>query len=85
MKAIQLTALEGFDSLRVAEIERPKPAANEILIEMRAAGINFAELELTKGRYQASQKVPFTMGFEGAGVVVVETGPEVKHFKVGDR
>ena len=84
MKAIQLTGLEGFDSLRLVEIDRPKPAVNEILVEIRAAGINFAELEMTKGRYQASQKLPFTMGFEGAGVVV-EAGSEAKHLRIGDK
>src|SRR5215475_10512960 len=70
--------------MRLAELERPKPAANEILIEIRTAGVNFAELEMTKGRYQASQKLPFTMGFEGAGVVV-ETGREVRNFQIGDK
>ena len=47
MKAIELSGLEGFKSLRVADVEKPKPAANQILIEVMAAGINFAELELT--------------------------------------
>jgi len=84
VKAIQLTGLGGFDSLRLVEIDRPKPAANEILVEIRAAGINFAELEMTKGRYQASQKLPFTMGFEGAGVVV-EAGSEVTLLRTGDK
>lgn len=53
MKAIELSGLEGFKSLRVADVEKPKPAANQILIEVMAAGINFAELELTWGRYPA--------------------------------
>ncbi len=44
MKAIELSGLEGFKSLRVADVEKPKPAANQILIEVMAAGINFAEL-----------------------------------------
>jgi NADPH2:quinone reductase len=83
MKAIQLSGLEGFDSLRVVELDRPKPGANEILIEVRAAGINFAELEMMRGRYQAFKKLPFTMGFEAAGVIV-EVGSQVKHLKVGD-
>ena len=44
MKAIELSGLEGFKSLRVADVEKPKPAANQILIEVKAAGINFAEI-----------------------------------------
>jgi hypothetical protein len=34
MKAIELSGLEGFKSLRVADVEKPKPAANQILIEV---------------------------------------------------
>jgi hypothetical protein len=43
MKAIELIGLEGFKSLRVADVEKPKPEANQILIEVKAAGVNFAE------------------------------------------
>ncbi len=84
MQAIQLTGLEGFDSLRVVEVEKPTPGASEVLLEVKAAGINFAELEMTKGRYQAFRKLPFIMGFEAAGVVV-EVGAQVENLKVGDR
>jgi NADPH:quinone reductase len=55
MKAIELSGLEGFQSMRVVEAEKPKPGPSQILIEVRAAGINFAELELTKGKYPAPQ------------------------------
>ncbi len=58
MKAIELSGLEGFKSLRVADVEKPKPAANQILIEVMAAGINFAELELTWGRYLGCFSLP---------------------------
>lgn len=84
MKAIELSEYGGFDSLRLIDAERPKPAWNEILIEVHAAGINFAELELTKGRYKIPKTPPFIMGFEAAGVVV-EIGSRVQHVRVGDR
>ncbi len=61
MKAIELTEYGGFDSLRVIDAEKPKPASNEVLIEVKAAGINFAELELTKGRYRIPKIPPFIM------------------------
>ncbi|MGV7605605.1 hypothetical protein PJN30_12990 [Mycobacterium kansasii] len=51
MKAIELTALDGFDSLRLSEVDKPSPAPGEVLIKVRAAGINYAELEQTTGRY----------------------------------
>ncbi len=84
MKAIELSGLEGFKSLRVADVEKPKPAANQILIEVMAAGINFAELELTWGRYPALKPLPYVLGFEAAGIVA-EIGSHVKNLKVGDK
>jgi NADPH:quinone reductase len=83
MKAVELIGYKGLDSLRVVDVERPKPGANEVLIEVRAAGINFAELELIKGRYQVGRQPPFIMGFEAAGVVA-EVGTQVKNLRVGD-
>jgi NADPH2:quinone reductase len=84
MKAIQLTGYEGFDSMRVFEVEKPRPAANEVLMKVKASGVNFAELELTKGRYRIPKDPPFIMGFEAAGVVV-ERGARVTNLKVGDK
>jgi NADPH:quinone reductase len=84
MKAIELSEYGGFDALRVIDAEKPRAAANEILIEVKAAGVNFAELELTKGRYKIPKIPPFTMGFEAAGVVV-EVGSQVQRVRVGDR
>jgi NADPH2:quinone reductase len=84
MKAIQLTGLNGFDDLRVVEVERPKPGPGEILLEVRAAGVNFAELEQTTGKYPLFKPLPFVMGFEAAGVVT-EMGVEVNGLKRGDR
>jgi len=84
MKAIHLTGYKGFESMQLFEVEKPKPAANEVLLEVKAAGVNFAELELTKGRYGIAKEPPFIMGFEAAGVVV-ELGARVKNLKVGDR
>ena len=84
MKAVQLTGFNGLDSLKVVEVDRPNPQAHELLIKVEAAGINFAELEMAKGRYPARKQLPFVMGFEAAGTVV-ETGPGANSVKVGDR
>lgn len=84
MRAIELSGFNGVESLRVVEVDTPKPAAGQLLIEVKAAGINFAELELTKGQYSTGRTPPFIMGFEAAGVVR-ELGPGTNHFKVGDR
>jgi NADPH:quinone reductase len=84
MKAIELIGYEDFDSIQVIEMEKPKPAANEVLLEVKAAAINFADLELTRGRYQVGRKLPFIMGFEAADIVV-ELGAQVINLKIGDK
>jgi NADPH:quinone reductase len=84
MKAVQLCGYEGIKSLKVVEVEKPQPGPTEVLIEVKAAGINFAELELTRGKYPVSRMPPFVMGFEAAGIVA-ERGSEVQNLKIGDR
>ncbi len=84
MRAVELTGFEGFKSLRMTEVNKPKPSANEVLIEVKATGINFAEIEMTKGNYPAVKKPPLVMGFEAAGIVV-DAGPNAKNVKVGDK
>ena len=41
MKAVQLTGFTGLDSLKVVEVGRPTPSTNEVLIQVKAAGINY--------------------------------------------
>src|SRR4051812_28630035 len=84
MEAVELTAFAGVNGLRVVHIPVPKPGAQQVLIEVKAAGINFAELELVKGRYPVGKELPFIMGFEAAGVVV-ERGSEVLEPRISDR
>jgi NADPH:quinone reductase len=84
MKAVQLSGFAGLDSLKLVEIDRPTPSKDEVLIEVKAAGINFAELEMIRGRYPATGPLPFTMGFEASGIVA-DLGSRVANLKVGDR
>src|ERR1700676_4034196 len=84
MRAVPLNGFEGLSSLRITEVEKPNPGANEVLLEVKAAGLNFAEIEMTKGRNPAARKLPFVMGFEAAGIVV-EAGLQAKNVKVGDK
>lgn len=84
MKAIQLTGTSGLDSLSISRVKRPLPADNEVLIRVKAAGVNFAELEMVHGRYPSPRPLPAIMGFEAAGEVV-EVGANVRSVAVGDR
>jgi NADPH2:quinone reductase len=84
MKAVELRAFDGFDGLYLTDVEIPTPAPHQVLIRVEGAGLNFAEIELTKGRYPSAKQLPFVMGFEAAGIVV-ETGIGVSNIRVGDK
>jgi len=54
MKAIELIGLEGSKSLRLVDVEKPKPAEQEVLIEVKAARVNYADVELSRANYPSS-------------------------------
>lgn len=67
------------------ETFRPgKPASDEVAIDVRAVGVNYADVFCRLGMYKAAPPPPFAPGFEVAGTVV-ELGREVTGFEVGDR
>src|SRR5438876_12141845 len=68
--------------LRVETQPWPKPAPDEVVVEMRAAPINPADLNAIEGKYPLRPTLPATPGFEGAGVVA-ELGANVKDFETG--
>ena len=70
--------------LRYADVERPAPRGWEVLIEVEAAGINYADTMRRRDRYLVGQKFPFTPGSEVAGTIV-EVGEEVENASEGDR
>jgi len=70
--------------LVVSEIPPPAAAPDELLVDVRAAGCNFADTLMVRGRYQVKPQLPFVAGYELAGVVR-ELGKEVSGFAPGDR
>ena len=58
------------DVLQVKTEPWPKAAADEVVVEMRAAPINPADLNAIEGKYPARREVPAVPGFEGAGVAL---------------
>ncbi|MFT7594509.1 MAG: NADPH2:quinone reductase [Paracoccaceae bacterium] len=62
----------------------PDPGPGQVRLDMRACGLNFADLLLQKGTYQETPEVPFTLGMEGSGVVTA-LGESVDGLKIGDR
>ncbi|MEZ4293335.1 MAG: NADPH:quinone oxidoreductase family protein [Polyangiaceae bacterium] len=84
MRAVRCHELIGPEGLRVDEVPEPAPGPGEILIDVKAAGVNFPDLLITHGKYQFKPPPPFVPGGEVAGVVRA-VGAGVKAFAVGDR
>ena len=72
----------GVDALTWKELPTPQPKAGEVLIEIRAASLNFPDLLIVQNKYQMKPPLPFVPGSEYAGVVQA-VGEGVKHLKVG--
>ena len=84
MKAIEVAHFGGPEALQIADKPVPEPGAGQILIEVKAAGINFADLMAREGHYPPVPKAPFVPGFEAAGIVA-KIGAGVTNWKPGDR
>ena len=70
------------DVLHVESRPWPTPALGEVIVKMRAAPINPADLNQIEGKYPVRAELPATPGFEGAGIVA-EVGPNVTNVAVG--
>jgi len=87
MKAIRIYEFGEPEVMKIIEVERPVPAANEILIKMFAASVNPADYIIRQGGNEGLKpllKLPMGLGIDGAGIVE-EVGSEVTEFKKGDR
>jgi NADPH:quinone reductase len=85
MRAVRVHQLIGPSGLRVDEgLDEPTPTSGHVAIEVRACGVNFPDVLLTKGMYQFKPTPPFIPGGEVAGVVRA-IGAGVSTVAVGDR
>lgn len=84
MRAVLCKALTGPDDLVVEQVDDPVAGAGQLLIDVKAAGLNFPDILITQGKYQFKPELPFTPGGEGAGVVAA-VGDGVDGVTVGDR
>ncbi|SAI74205.1 quinone oxidoreductase [Bordetella ansorpii] len=82
VKAVRIEQHGGPEVLKVAEVEVPAPAPNEVTIRQHAVGLNFIDIYYRTGLYP--HPLPHGLGFEAAGVVEA-AGADVAHLKVGDR
>jgi NADPH2:quinone reductase len=83
VRAVIVEHLGGSDALTVADIDPPRPAPGQVVVEVAAAGVNFMDVYQREGRGYAVPP-PFPLGQEGAGTVAA-VGDGVSGVRVGDR
>jgi NADPH2:quinone reductase len=82
MRAVRIHQFGGPEVLQVDEIPTPTPGPGQVLVRLRAIGVNFIDTYHRTGLYRIS--LPFIPGQEGAGEVAA-VGPGVTEFREGDR
>jgi NADPH:quinone reductase-like Zn-dependent oxidoreductase len=85
MKAIRVHTYGGPDVLKYEEAPRPKPGPGEVLVRIRAAGVNPMDWKAREGRFREAlaYRMPFVPGWDVSGVVET-VGPNVARLTVGD-
>lgn len=83
MKAILCKSYGLPDSLSLEEVPSPVAGKGEIVVAIKACGVNFPDTLIIQGKYQFKPPMPFSPGSDIAGVVTA-IGEGVKRFKVGD-
>lgn len=84
MRHIEISQPGEPEVLKIVEAEIPQPKSNEILIQVKAAGINRPDVLQRKGLYPMPKGVTPIPGLEVAGIVAA-IGENVRDFKIGDR
>ncbi|OEK04537.1 NADPH:quinone oxidoreductase family protein [Roseivirga misakiensis] len=84
MKALLCENFGLPETLNMAEVDKPSPNENQILIKVKACGINFPDSLIIQDKYQFKPRLPFAPGGEVSGVVDA-VGKNVSHVKPGDK
>ena len=83
MKAVLCKQLGPPESLVFEEVPSPRAGKGQVVVSVKAAGVNFPDTLIIQGKYQLKPELPFSPGSECAGIVK-ETGEGVAHLKPGD-
>ena len=83
MKAIRCHGFGPVEGISLDDIPVPVAGPNQVVVTVKAAGVNFPDALMVEGKYQAKPGLPFTPGCEFAGIVSV-SGPCVTHVKAGE-
>src|SRR6266446_9636980 len=84
MKAIRVHQFGGPEALKIEEIPTPKPDTGQVLVRVRAIGVNPYDTYMRNGTYAIKPPLPYTPGSDAAGTVEA-VGPAVTKVKPGDR
>ena len=84
MRAVLCKAYGPPESLVVEDVASPTPGPGELVVAVKAAGVNFPDVLIIQNKYQVKPPLPFSPGSELAGVVK-QVGDGVTHMKAGDR
>ena len=84
MKAIRVPQFGGPEVLKLEEIPTPKPDAGQVLVRIRAAGVNPYDTYMRAGTYAIKPPLPYTPGSDAAGTIEA-VGSGVTKVKPGDR
>ena len=86
MKAVLCKAYGPPENLVIEEVESLKPGKGQVIVVVKACGVNFPDALIIQGKYQVKPDMPFSPGSEIAGIVKeVGEGIDPRRVKVGDR
>ena len=84
MKAIRVHEFGGPEVMRLEDVPDPTPGADEVVVRIRAAGVNPVDTYIRSGAYARTPPLPYTPGSDGAGDIE-SIGSDVKAYARGDR
>jgi NADPH2:quinone reductase len=84
MKAIRVHAFGGPEVLTLEDVSEPVPGPGQVLVQVKAAGVNPVDTYIRSGTYAQSPALPYVPGGDAAGVVRA-LGPGVTRLRPGDR
>ena len=74
----------SINNIKLVDEKLPEPKENEVTVEVKAIGLNFADLFAIQGLYSATPKGSFVPGLEYSGIII-RAGSEIRNFQVGDK
>src|SRR2546427_5230091 len=84
MRAVICRAWGPVDDLKLEDVAPPKPGPGQLVIDVQATGVNYADSIMVAGQYQTRPPFPFSPGLETAGVVA-RCGDGATRYRPGDR